>query len=138
MEKNRKLTRAAVLYEVNCPLAIKTDISIPPLSSGQILVKVAFSGVCHSQLMEVRGKRGEDKFLPHMLGHEGSGTVLEIGSGVTKVKLGDNVILGWIKGEGLDVPGTKYTCEAFFDTPEKRERFRQTGYTGDYSFIYFE
>lgn len=101
-------TRAAVLFEVNHPLVVTTDIALPILAPGQILVKVAFSGLCHSQLMEARGKRGDDKFLPHMLGHEGSGTVLEIGEGVSKVKPGDKVVLGWIKGEGIDVPGTKY------------------------------
>lgn len=100
--------RAAVLYRANSPLRILEDIEVPPLSRGQILVKVAYSGVCHSQLMEARGKRGDDPYLPHMLGHEGSGTVVEIGAGVTKVARGDRVILGWIKGEGLDAPGTKY------------------------------
>ncbi len=102
------LIKAAVLSKTGESLQIISDIKAPKLSTGQILVKVAFSGVCHSQLMEARGKRGEDKFLPHMLGHEGSGTVLEVGANVTKVKPGDKVILGWIKGEGLDVPGTKY------------------------------
>jgi S-(hydroxymethyl)glutathione dehydrogenase/alcohol dehydrogenase len=100
--------KAAVLYRVNAPLKIINDIEIPPVNHGQVLVKVAFSGICHSQLMEVRGKRGEDPYLPHMLGHEGSGVVMEVGVGVTKIKPGDKVILGWIKGEGIDAPGTKY------------------------------
>lgn len=100
--------RAAVLYQTGEPLVIEDDIEIPGLQSGQVLVKVAFSGVCHSQLFEVLGLRGEDRFLPHMLGHEGSGTVIDIGQGVTKVKRGDRVILGWIKGEGMDVDGPKY------------------------------
>jgi S-(hydroxymethyl)glutathione dehydrogenase/alcohol dehydrogenase len=75
---------------------------------GQVLVKVVFSGVCRSQLMEVQGARGEDKWLPHLLGHEGSGIVVDIGPGVTKVKKGDEVILGWIKGNGIDAPGVQY------------------------------
>lgn len=58
--------------------------------------------------MEVRGKRGEYPYLPHMLGHEGSGIVMKIGSGVSKIRPGDKVILVWIKGKGMDVPGTKY------------------------------
>jgi S-(hydroxymethyl)glutathione dehydrogenase/alcohol dehydrogenase len=61
--------------------------------------------------MEVRGKRGNDIWLPHLLGHEGSGVVVAIGAGVTKVKPGDEVILGWIKGNGLDAPGAKYLCK---------------------------
>jgi S-(hydroxymethyl)glutathione dehydrogenase/alcohol dehydrogenase len=58
--------------------------------------------------MEVRGGRGEDPWLPHLLGHEGSGIVVAVGEGVTKVNSGDEVILGWIKGEGLDAPGAQY------------------------------
>ena len=73
-----------------------------------MLIKVAFSGICHSQLNEVRGLKGVDKFLPHTLGHEGSGIVEETGLGVTKVKKGDSVILTWIKGSGLEAPSTTY------------------------------
>ncbi len=72
------------------------------------MVDIAYSGVCHSQLNEIKGLRGEDKYLPHTLGHEGSGIVLEVGQGVTKIKPGDHVILTWIKGEGRDVPSTIY------------------------------
>jgi S-(hydroxymethyl)glutathione dehydrogenase/alcohol dehydrogenase len=99
--------KAAILETIGQPLVIR-DISIPDLQFGQILVKVLFSGVCRSQLMEVQGKRGADPWLPHLLGHEGSGTVISIGEGVTKVAVGDDVILGWIKGKGLDVPGAQY------------------------------
>lgn len=105
-----KTTRAAVLERLGKPLAVK-DIELPDLLPGQVLVKVFFSGVCRSQLMEVRGGRGPDPWLPHLLGHEGSGEVLEVGAGVTKVRPGDQVILGWVKGEGLDAPGAKYLCD---------------------------
>ena len=100
-------TVAAVLEELNEPLKIR-ELTIPDLKPGQVLVEVAYSGVCRSQLLEVRGKRGPDRFLPHTLGHEGSGTVLEVGAGVTKVKPGDRVVLSWIKGSGADVPSTVY------------------------------
>jgi S-(hydroxymethyl)glutathione dehydrogenase / alcohol dehydrogenase len=100
--------KAAVLYQTNQPLVIENSVEVPPLLSGQVLVKLAFSGVCHSQLMEARGKRGEDRFLPHLLGHEGSGIVVEIGENVKKVQPGDKVVLGWIKGSGFDIPGTQY------------------------------
>ncbi len=100
-------TDAAVLFEVNQPLCL-LSLDLPDLKPGQVLVEVAYSGVCHSQLHEVRGRRGPDRFLPHTLGHEGSGTVLAIGSGVTKVTAGDRVVLTWIKGEGADVPSTTY------------------------------
>jgi S-(hydroxymethyl)glutathione dehydrogenase/alcohol dehydrogenase len=92
--------KAAILENTGKPLAIRT-LKIPNLEVGQVLVKISHSGVCHSQLMEIQGLRGEDKYLPHLLGHEGVGVVLEIGSGVTKVKVGDEVIIGWIKGSGI-------------------------------------
>ncbi|MCX6733045.1 MAG: zinc-binding dehydrogenase [Candidatus Roizmanbacteria bacterium] len=104
-----RYTRAAVLEVLGQPLAIR-EILLPDLLPGQVLVKVFFSGVCRSQLMEVNGGRGSDPWLPHLLGHEGSGQVLEVGKGVTKVLPGDEVILGWVKGEGLDAPGAKYLC----------------------------
>ena len=100
-------TKAAILFETGKPLRIE-EIEIPPLARGQLLVKLTHSGVCHSQLMEARGLRGKDAWLPHLLGHEGSGEVLEIGEGVTKVKVGDKVVLGWIKGEGIEGGGAKY------------------------------
>jgi S-(hydroxymethyl)glutathione dehydrogenase/alcohol dehydrogenase len=104
-----KISCAAILEELGQPLVIK-NIEISPLLSGQVLVKVLFSGVCRSQLLEVLGGRGSDPWLPHLLGHEGSGIVLSVGEGVTKVKPGDEVILGWVKGDGIDGPGAKYKC----------------------------
>ena len=100
---------SAVLEQLSVPLSICSNIAIPELSRGQVLVNVAYSGVCHSQLMEVRGARGEDKFVPHLLGHEGTGRVEAVGDGVTKVKPGDWVVLGWIKGTGLEAGGAKYS-----------------------------
>jgi S-(hydroxymethyl)glutathione dehydrogenase/alcohol dehydrogenase len=101
-------TRAAILVECGKPLVVD-DLEIPVLKPGQVIVEIVYSGVCHTQLLEARGHRGVDKFLPHCLGHEGSGIVREISSGVTLVKPGDRVILSWIKGAGMDVPGTQYT-----------------------------
>jgi S-(hydroxymethyl)glutathione dehydrogenase/alcohol dehydrogenase len=100
-------TLAAVLEKTGEPLIVKR-IRLPQLKPGQLLVKVLFSGVCRSQLMESRGQRGPDRWLPHLLGHEGSGIVMSIGPGVCKVKPGDSVILTWIKGEGLNAPGAIY------------------------------
>lgn len=103
--------KAAILKSVGSPLAINSNVKCPNLKAGQVLVKLAYSGVCQSQLMEVRGKRGVDEYLPHLLGHEGSGIVQEVGEGVKKVKAGDRVVLGWIKGEGIDIPSSQYCCE---------------------------
>ncbi|HEV3007291.1 MAG TPA: zinc-binding dehydrogenase [Pirellulales bacterium] len=100
-------TEAAVLFELNQPLR-RVTLEVPDLMPGQVLVEVAYSGVCHSQLHEIRGRRGPDRFLPHALGHEGSGVVRAIGPGVEKVRPGDHVVLTWIKGRGSDVPSTTY------------------------------
>jgi S-(hydroxymethyl)glutathione dehydrogenase/alcohol dehydrogenase len=100
-------TNAAILVEPGRPLEM-ADLEIPALKPGQVLVEVALSGVCHTQVLEWRGHRGEDRFLPHCLGHEGSGVVCDLGPGVAKVRTGDRVILSWIKGSGADVPGTVY------------------------------
>ncbi|HEX8096993.1 MAG TPA: alcohol dehydrogenase catalytic domain-containing protein, partial [Pyrinomonadaceae bacterium] len=101
-------TTAAILVKTGGPLEL-VELEIPALKPGQALVEVAWSGVCHTQVLECRGYRGEDKFLPHCLGHEGSGVVKEVGPGVGKIKPGDRVILSWIKGSGGDVPGTVYS-----------------------------
>jgi len=100
-------TKAAVLYEIDEPLRVE-ELAIPDLQSGQVLIAIAFSGICRSQLNEIQGLKGKDKYLPHALGHEGSGIVKAIGPGVSKVKPGDHVVLTWIKGRGIDAPATVY------------------------------
>lgn len=100
-------TLAAILVQTGQDL-ILDEITIPPLQAGQCLVKILYSGVCHTQILEARGYRGEDKFLPHLLGHEGVGEVVEIGSDVKNIKKGELVVLSWIKGQGANVPGTQY------------------------------
>ena len=100
-------TPAAILVQTGKPLVID-DLDIPRLQPGQALVEIHYSGVCHTQMLECKGHRGEDKFLPHCLGHEGSGVVREITTGVTKVKADQKVILSWIKGSGANVMGTQY------------------------------
>ena len=100
-------TLAAVLVETGQPLVL-AEIEIPALKPGQVLVEVSISGVCHTQVLECRGHRGDDRYVPHCLGHEGSGVVREVGPGVSKVTEDQRVILSWIKGSGGDVPGTVY------------------------------
>jgi S-(hydroxymethyl)glutathione dehydrogenase / alcohol dehydrogenase len=100
-------TSAAILVHTGEPLAI-WDIEIPVLRSGQVLVEVNFSGACRTQVLEAWGMKGEDKWLPHCLGHEGVGTVLETGAAVQRVKAGDRVIMSWLKGDGIEAGGAKY------------------------------
>jgi S-(hydroxymethyl)glutathione dehydrogenase/alcohol dehydrogenase len=94
-------TRAAILVEQKKPLVIE-EVEMPALKLGQVLVKVLASGICGSQIGEINGVKGPDRFLPHLLGHEGCGTVLEVGEGVRTVKPGDRVVLHWRKGAGLE------------------------------------
>jgi len=103
-----KTMKAAILVEQRQPLVI-AEIELPQaLDVGQVLVKVHYSGICGSQLGEIDGAKGEDKFLPHLLGHEGSGTVMETGPGVRHVKAGDKVVLHWRKGLGIEPVPPKY------------------------------
>lgn len=100
--------RAALLRRIGEPLEI-VELLRPNLEWGQVLVRVKYSGVCRSQLMEVRGFRGKDEWLPHLLGHEGVGFVVEVGPGVSKVQAGNRVIIGWVEGDGLDSAAPRFT-----------------------------
>jgi S-(hydroxymethyl)glutathione dehydrogenase/alcohol dehydrogenase len=97
-----KTMKAAILVEQRKPLVID-EVELPQtLEVGQVLVKIHYSGICGSQLGEIDGAKGEDKFLPHLLGHEASATVMETGPGVKHVKSGDTVVLHWRKGLGIE------------------------------------
>jgi S-(hydroxymethyl)glutathione dehydrogenase/alcohol dehydrogenase len=101
--------KAAILVEQNQPLVID-QVELPKsLGIGQVLVKVQYSGICGSQLGEIDGAKGEDKFLPHLLGHEGSGIVHAVGPGVGFVKPGDPVVLHWRKSQGIEAVPPRYT-----------------------------
>lgn len=93
--------KAAVLVAQNEPLVI-AEVKVPSLEAGQVLVKTEYSGICGKQLEEINGKRGNDPYIPHLLGHEGAGVVADVGPGVRKVKNGDHVVMHWIKGPGID------------------------------------
>jgi len=93
--------KAAILVEQNKPLVVE-EILPPKLDVGQVLVKMQESGICGKQLDEISGRTGADPYLPHLMGHEGSGIVLEVGPGVRKVKKNDHVVVHWVKGSGID------------------------------------
>lgn len=92
---------AAILTELNSPLIVD-ELTINELKYGQVLVRITKSGLCGAQLQEIRGLKGNGKFLPHLLGHEGCGIVEEVGNGVSKVKIGDKVVLHWRKSHGIE------------------------------------
>jgi len=99
-----KTFRAAILNDIK---KIKFhDFLVPnKLREDQVLVKINYTGICGSQIMEFLGNRGKDNFLPHAFGHEAVGQVIAIGKKVKKVFPKDEVILSWIKGKGLDYGG---------------------------------
>jgi len=132
-------TEAALLVQTGTPLVV-AEIEVPALKPGQVLVEIAYSGACGTQVMEWRGDKGEDKWVPHCLGHEGTGVVLETGSAVTKVKPGDKVLLSWIKGSGIEAGGAVYAWDGkkvnaggvtTFQRHAVVSENRLTGLTGD-------
>jgi S-(hydroxymethyl)glutathione dehydrogenase/alcohol dehydrogenase len=101
-------TLAAILVEQKKDLAV-AEITLPGrLEVGQVLVEIYYSGICGSQLGEIDGAKGEDKWLPHLLGHEASGKVLAIGPGVRHVQPGHMVVAHWRPGQGIEASTPKY------------------------------
>ena len=87
------VVRAAVLYEPGSPLVVE-DIELDPPGPHDVRVRIAASGVCHSDLSV---QDGSLPFLfPTVLGHEGAGVVEEVGAAVTRVAPGDHVVLAWM------------------------------------------
>ncbi|MGW2702191.1 Zn-dependent alcohol dehydrogenase [Streptomyces sp. NPDC001340] len=84
--------RAAVLPAIGAPLKI-TDIELPEPGPGQVRVRLAAAGVCHSDLSLSNGTLRVP--VPVVLGHEGAGTVVAVGEGVTHVSPGSPVVLNW-------------------------------------------
>ncbi|OUT59009.1 MAG: dehydrogenase [bacterium TMED15] len=100
--------KAAILTETGKPLVV-SDVKLPKsLEFGQVLVRLSYSGICGAQINEIDGAKGPDKFLPHLLGHEGSGVVEEIGPGVSTVQVGDHVVLHWRPSSGIQSPTPNY------------------------------
>lgn len=102
--------KAAVLEKINSPLSIK-EVELTELKVGQVLVKVLMSGLCGAQLHEIKGYKGNEKFLPHLMGHEGCGIVQEVGPGVSTVNVGDKVVMHWRPGSGIEAPFPSYVLD---------------------------
>jgi S-(hydroxymethyl)glutathione dehydrogenase / alcohol dehydrogenase len=86
------MVRAAVLMRQGEPLEVREIVLADP-GPGQVRVKVAAAGVCHSDLSLANGTLAPT--MPVVLGHEGAGTVIAVGDGVDRVAVGDNVVLNW-------------------------------------------
>ena len=100
----------AVLRQLNKPLTIN-KLAYSNLTYGQVLISVKTSGICGRQIQEINGSKGPDKFLPHLMGHEGGGIVLKVGSGVSKVKIGDHVVMHWRVSKGIESQFPTYLDE---------------------------
>jgi len=103
-----KKSKAAVLAKSREPLIID-EIDLPEaLDVGHVLVKILYTTICGAQLNEIAAAKGPDRFLPHLLGHEASATVLETGPGVSNVKPGDTVVLHWRPSLGIQCTPPSY------------------------------
>src|ERR1700748_1170635 len=103
-----KTAKAAILAESRKPLIVD-EMTLPDaLDVGQVLVRVLHSTICGAQINEIAAAKGPDRFLPHLLGHEASAQVLEVGPGVTHVKEGDTVVMHWRPSQGIQSPTPAY------------------------------
>jgi S-(hydroxymethyl)glutathione dehydrogenase / alcohol dehydrogenase len=101
-------SKAAVLAKSREPLIID-EIDLPEaLDVGQVLVKILYTTICGAQLNEIAAAKGPDRFLPHLLGHEASATVVETGPGVSNVEPGDTVVLHWRPSLGIQCTPPSY------------------------------
>ncbi len=129
--------KAAVLYEEFQPLVVE-DLDLEGPRSGEVLVKLAASGVCHSDLHYIKGAREHP--MPVVLGHEGAGTVEEVGPNVTYARPGDHVVLSFVPTCGrcsYCVKGRHNLCEARYglrgSMPDGTRRLRK----GDQEIYHF-
>ncbi len=92
----KKKNLGAILKKQKQDLLV-LDLEYPQVPKNYVLVKMKYSGICHTQLNEISGKLGKDRFIPHTMGHEGVGEIITIGLGVKKFQIGDKVVISWIK-----------------------------------------
>ena len=100
--------KAAYLNKLDSPLKISNNIKFKNLEYGQVLVKNYYTGICKSQIYEIYSGRDNKKYIPHLLGHEATGIVINKHTSVKKVKKGDRVILTWLKCKGVQSENPKY------------------------------
>jgi S-(hydroxymethyl)glutathione dehydrogenase / alcohol dehydrogenase len=91
-------TKAAVLREMGSPLTVE-ELELAPPGPGEVLVRVAAAGVCHSDVHLADGHLGRER-QPIVLGHEGAGTVEAVGAGVAHVAAGDRVAFCFVPSCG--------------------------------------
>lgn len=87
------ILKAVVFTEPNTPVEF-TEVELTAPKAGEVRVRIAAAGVCHSDLHVMRGEW--DVTAPLVMGHEGSGVITELGEGVTSLAVGDHVVLSWV------------------------------------------
>jgi len=92
----KKKNLAAILTKQKEKLKI-LNLDLSNVPKNYVLVKMKFSGICHTQLNEISGILGKDRFIPHCIGHEGVGEIIFTGIGIKNLKIGDKVVISWIK-----------------------------------------
>ena len=92
------MTQAAVLEQIGRPLRV-TDVDLELPGPGEVAVEIGATGVCHSDVAIITGQLPAP--LPLVPGHEGAGTVVEVGAGVTSLAAGDRVVLSWLAQCGI-------------------------------------
>ncbi|HVL79057.1 MAG TPA: alcohol dehydrogenase catalytic domain-containing protein, partial [Sphingomicrobium sp.] len=117
-----KTMKAAVVRAFGEPLTID-ELPVPEPGPGEILVRVAATGVCHTDLHTARGDWAAKPSLPLVPGHEGVGHVAAVGAGVDDVREGDLVGVPWL----YDACGACEYCRTGWET--LCERQRNTGYS---------
>ncbi|MEE4463593.1 alcohol dehydrogenase catalytic domain-containing protein, partial [Azotobacter chroococcum] len=90
-----KTMKAAVVVEFGKPLEIR-EVPVPTPGPGQLLVKIAACGVCHTDLHAAEGDWPVKPNPPFIPGHEGVGQVVAVGAGVSHIKEGDRVGIPWL------------------------------------------
>jgi NDMA-dependent alcohol dehydrogenase len=86
--------KAAVMIGIDQPLEIRDDVEVEAPHAGEVKVRMAASGVCHSDLSIQNGTLIGG--APMVLGHEGAGVIEEVGAGVTNLAPGDHVVISWV------------------------------------------
>lgn len=108
------ISNGAVLYGYNDVRIC--EFTIPPIPHGKVLIRILSSGICGRQICEINMVYGNDKYLPHLMGHEGYGIVEDIGEGVSKVNIGDHVIMSWLAGSGYSIQSNQTYIASNGDT----------------------
>jgi alcohol dehydrogenase, propanol-preferring len=90
-----KTMKAAVVEKFSAPLSIR-EVPVPEPGPGEVLLELIASGVCHTDLHAADGDWPIKPTLPFIPGHEGTGIVVKLGPGVTRLEEGDRVGLAWL------------------------------------------